>query len=405
MRTTVAIVGAGLTAAAAAAGLRQEGFDGAIVVIGQEPHLPYERPPLSKEYVRAENNPEVPLIHDASWYDDNAIEARLGVQATRVMASQRSIELGNGNQVVADAVLLATGGRPRRLPGMTGSTMLSLRTVEDAQRIAEHLRPGRHIVLVGTGFIGAELAASARQRGAQVTAIEMSAVPLQHLLGPQMGSVIADLHREHGVDLRTAERVESITEKDHGVVVVTNTGAQIKGDAVIVGIGMLPNTEIAEASGIAVDNGIVVDEYCQTSQPQVYAAGDVANHYHPLFDRRLRVEHYDNAITQGTAAARNIMGHRKAFVDPHWFWSDQYDHNLQHTGSAQTWDDLIIRGSVDDRDFIAFYTRNGIVQAAFGLNRGRDVRAAKRLIAAGVAPPPAQLADPDVNLRQLLKPS
>lgn len=402
MTATIAVVGAGLTAAAAAAGLRRDGYDGSIVLIGKESHLPYERPPLSKDYIRGQSDLPPPLVYPPSWYDDNAIEVRLGVEAVRVVAGQRAVELGDGDWVVADAVLLATGGRPRRLPGVTGDRVLSLRTVEDAQRIAVHLRPGRHIVLVGTGFIGAELAASARQCGAHVTAIEMLAVPLEHLLGKQMGTVIAELHREHGVELRTGERVETITEKRQGVAVVTNTGEVVEGDAVVVGIGMLPNTEIAEASGIVVDNGIVVDEYCRTSQDNVYAAGDVANHYHPLFDRRLRVEHYDNAISQGTAAANSMMGHDSPFADPHWFWSDQYDHNLQYAGSAETWDDLVIRGSVDERDFVAFYLQDGVIKGAFGIDRGRDVRTAKRLIAARAAPPPGQLADPDIPLRQLL---
>jgi 3-phenylpropionate/trans-cinnamate dioxygenase ferredoxin reductase subunit len=403
MTATVVVVGAGPAAASAIATLRKEGFDCAVVLIGDEPHLPYERPPLSKEYLRRETTGGRALIHTADWYAGQRVETRLGAHAARVLPGEQAVELDTGEVVRGDAVLLATGGRPRRLPGPGSDRVLYLRTLEDAERIAGHLGPGRRIVLIGAGFLGAEVAASARAVGTEVTVLEMLAVPLEHLLGKQLGAVIADLHRHHGVDLRTGQRVQSVTETGDGVRVETAAGEIIECDAVVAGIGMLPNSEIAEASGIVTGNGIVTDEFCRTSQEGVFAAGDVANHYHPLYERRLRVEHHDNALAQGASAARSILGRREPFTDPHWFWSDQYEHNLQYAGSVQEWDDLVIRGSVDALDFAAFYLHQGVLRAVFGINRGRDVRTAKRLLARGLTPPPAALRDLDTDLRTLLR--
>lgn len=402
MTRSVAIVGAGLTAAAAAAALRQEGFDGPVTLIGDEPHLPYERPPLSKERLRGEQTLDDALVHPWSWYAEHEITTLLGRRATRVLPAEQAVELDDGGLVLADAVLLATGGRGRGLPGCPpADRILYLRTVEDADRLAGHLGPGRRIVLIGTGFIGAEVAASARALGTEVVALELLDVPLAHLLGTQMGQVIADLHREHGVDLRTGERVETVTAGADGVVVTTATGDRVEGGAVVVGIGVVPNVEVAEASGVVTDNGIVVDEHCRTSLDGVYAAGDVANHWHPLHGRRLRVEHYDNALAQGTAAARSILGRGRPYTDPHWFWSDQYDHNLQYAGHVDRWDQLILRGEPEARDVTAFYLRDGTLQAAFGINRGRDVRAARRLISRRATPDPRALHDIDIDLRTL----
>lgn len=397
---TFVIIGAGLTAAAAAFTLRREGFDGRVVLVGQEPHLPYQRPPLSKEYLRGDVTADRLSVYPESWYADHAVETRLGTRAARIIPADRAVELDGGRRLHADAVLLATGGRPRRLPTVNSQRLLYLRTIEDAQRIATHLGPGRRLIMVGAGFIGAEVAASARQAGTDVTMLEMLDVPLEHLLGKAMGQVCADIHRDHGVDLRTGERVESITDAADGVVVRTSTGDTVEGSAVILGVGMAPNVDIAEASGIATDDGVIVDEFCRTSLDEVYAAGDVANHWHPLYDRRVRVEHYDNAISQGAAAARNMLGRPEAYADPHWFWSDQYEHNIQYAGSAEQWDDLVVRGSVDDCSFVAFYLRDRRVQAVLGINRGRDVRAAKRLLAT-VDVDPAQLRDESTDLRAL----
>jgi 3-phenylpropionate/trans-cinnamate dioxygenase ferredoxin reductase subunit len=258
------------------------------------------------------------------------------------------------------------------------------------------------IVIVGAGFIGAEVAASARTVGTEVTVLEMAQVPLHRALGEEMGRVYANIHRDHGVDLRTGEGVEAIEESGGGVVVRTTKGDALEAEAVVVGVGIAPNAELAESAGIDVDNGIVVDERCRTSAPGVYAAGDVANHRHPVFGRPIRVEHFDNALKMGTHVARVMLGSDEPFEDPHWFWSDQYDINLQYAGFAYEWDEVLIRGSIEDRDFCAFYLKDGVLLACLGMNRGREVRRSMKLIAARARPDPAALRDDDVDLKSLV---
>jgi 3-phenylpropionate/trans-cinnamate dioxygenase ferredoxin reductase subunit len=309
--------------------------------------------------------------------------------------------LQGGERVPYDALLLATGGRPRTPLGPPRDRILYLRTIEDAERIRSHLESGSHLVTVGAGFIGAEVAASARMLGLEVTVLERHEAPLARAIGPEIGRMYAEIHREHGVDLRTGEGVEGVEETADGVVIRTTTGAVIEGDVVVVGVGIQPNVELAEAAGVEVDNGIVVDEYCRTSVEGIFAAGDVANHYHPVFGRRIRVEHYDNALKQGTAAARNMLGGDEVFDDPHWFWSDQYKYNLQYAGFAHEWDETVVRGSLEDRDFVAFYLKDGVILAALGLNRGGDVRRAMKLIRMRASPDPNHLRAEDVDLRAL----
>jgi 3-phenylpropionate/trans-cinnamate dioxygenase ferredoxin reductase subunit len=397
----VVIVGANLTGGTAAAALREAGFDGEVILIGEEPHPPYERPPLSKEYLRGEQPFEKGLVRPEGWFEEQGIETRFGVRAERVDPREGVVALQGGERVPYHALLLATGGRPRTLPGPPGDRVLYLRTIEDAERIRAHLEAGSHLVIVGGGFIGAEVAASARMLGLGVTVLERHEAPLVRAIGPEIGRVYAEIHREHGVDLRTGEGVEGVQETAEGVVVRTTTGAVIEGDVVVVGVGIQPNVELAEAAGLEVDNGIAVDEFCRTSVEGIFAAGDVANHYHPVFGRRIRVEHYDNALKQGTAAARNMLEQDEVFDDPHWFWSDQYEYNLQYAGFAHEWDEIVVRGSLEDRDFVAFYLKDGVILAALGLNRGGDVRRAMKLIQMKVSPDPMLLRGQDVDLRAL----
>lgn len=403
MRRRFVIVGASLTGAAAAAALREEGFDGEVVLIGAEPHPPYERPPLSKEYLRGEQPFAAGLVRPEGWYGEEGIETQFGVRAERVDPAQRVVLLEGGGRVPYDALLLATGGCPRALPGPPRERVLYLRTLEDADRIRSYLRPGSHLVIVGAGFIGAEVAASARTLGVEVTVLEMAEAPLVRAIGSEMGRLYAEIHREHGVDLRTGEGVEGVEESADGAVVRTTRGAAIEGEAVVVGVGIQPNVELAEGAGVDVDNGIVVDANCRTSVGGIYAAGDVANHFHPVFGRRIRVEHYDHAFKQGAAAARNMLGRDEVFDDPHWFWSDQYEYNLQYAGFAHEWDQVVVRGSVEDRDFVAFYVKDGVVLAALGLNRGREVRRAMKLIRMRASPEAMLLKDQDVDLGALVR--
>jgi 3-phenylpropionate/trans-cinnamate dioxygenase ferredoxin reductase component len=386
-----------MTAASAAEALRQAEFDGRILIVGREQHVPYERPPLSKEYLRGEQGLETLPARGEEWYAEQDVELRLGAEVTALDAGGPSVELGDGEAIDADAVLLATGGTPRRMPGPTSDRVLYLRTIEDADRIREVMESGR-LVVVGAGFIGAEVAASARSRGVEVTVLERGEVPLNRALGDEMGELYGQIHRDHDVDLRTGVMVEGIEDTAGEVVVRLGDGDSVEADAVLVGIGIAPNTELAEAAELEVENGVLVDERCMTSADGVFAAGDMANHLHPLFGR-LRVEHFDNAIKMGAAAARSMMGSAEAFDDPHWFWSDQYDVNLQYAGFAKQWDDVVVRGSTDDRQFAAFYMNEGVLLAALGMNRGRDVRRAMKLI--GTRPDPARLRDEDVDLRTL----
>jgi 3-phenylpropionate/trans-cinnamate dioxygenase ferredoxin reductase subunit len=394
---TFVIVGAGMTAASAAEALRQAEFDGRILIVGREPHLPYERPPLSKEYLRGEQGVDDLPVRGEDWYEEQEVEVRIGTEVTALDPDGPSVELADGERIDADAILLATGGTPRRMPGPSSDRVLYLRTIEDCDRIRELMVSGR-LVVVGAGFIGAEVAASARSRGVEVTLLERNGVPLNRALGEEIGQLYGAIHRDHGVDLRTGAMVEGIEETDGGVVVGLGEGEFIEADAVLVGVGIGPNTELAEAAGLDVDNGVLVDERCMTSADGVFAAGDMANHLHPLFGR-LRVEHFDNAIKMGAAAARSMLGSEEAFDDPHWFWSDQYDVNLQYAGFAKQWDDVVIRGSTEDREFVAFYMHEGMLLAALGMNRGRDVRRAMKII--GSHPDPARLRDEETDLRTL----
>jgi 3-phenylpropionate/trans-cinnamate dioxygenase ferredoxin reductase subunit len=401
MDRTFVVVGANLCGGTVVHTLRQEGFDERIVLVGEEPDLPYERPPLSKEYLRGEQALDSLFLQPSSWYEENRVELRLGTRAVAIDPVERAVELSDGDRVGYDAVLLATGGRPRRLPGEPIERVLYLRTIGDADRIRAELAAGRHLIVVGAGFIGAEVAASARTLGLEVTCLELLDVPLERALGKEMGRLYAEIHREHGVDLRTGEGVQTIEQTDGGVVVRTTRGAAIEGDAVVVGVGIEPNVELGDSAGAKIDNGIVVDEFCRTTIEGVYAAGDVANHWHPVFGRHIRVEHFDNAIKHGSAAARNMMGRAESYDDPHWFWSDQYDHNLQYAGFAATWDEIVVRGSTEARNFIAFYLSDGVVLAALGLNRGKDVRRTMKLIRQKARPDPMLLRDEDVDLRTL----
>ncbi|MGH2740532.1 MAG: NAD(P)/FAD-dependent oxidoreductase [Actinomycetota bacterium] len=402
MTGTLVIVGAGVCGGAAVQTLRNEGFDGRIVLAGDEPHLPYERPPLSKEYLQGKQERDALPLLDDSWYEDQAVEAKLGVRVASIDARDRTVRLEGGEEIKADAVLLATGGRPRKLDVDPSERILYLRTVEDSDRIRARLGSDAKLVVVGAGFIGAEVAASARTLGTEVTVIEMFAVPLMRALGEEMGRVYEAIHRDHGIDLRLGSGVESIKETADGVVVRNDRGELVEGEAAVVGIAIAPNIDLAEAAGLKTENGIVVDEYCQTSAEGIYAAGDVANHFHPIFGQRMRVEHFDNALKQGAAAARNMLGRQEVYDDPHWFWSDQYDHNLQYAGFAAEWDEIVVRGSIDERNFTAFYLKEGLLLATLGLNRGRDVRRAMKLISARIRPDPEALRDEDVDLRTLL---
>jgi 3-phenylpropionate/trans-cinnamate dioxygenase ferredoxin reductase subunit len=402
-RPTFAIVGANLTGGAAVSTLRDEGFDGRIVLIGDEIHPPYERPPLSKGYLRGQESFDDALLRPRDWYEQNDVELALGKTASRIDPVDRVVEVGDDDRIPYDRVLVATGGRNRRLPVPGGDLegVLYLRTVEDSDAIRSEAQPGRKAAVVGAGFIGCEVAASLRTLGVEVEVVEIFEFPLVRVVGPELGKVYESIHRDHGVRFHFDESVERFEGVGRVEALVTSKGNRIDCDFAVVGVGIRPATEVVEGSGVEVGNGIIVDQFCRTNVDGVYAAGDVANHDHPLFGRRMRVEHWDNALKQGAAAARNMMGTETPFADPHWFWSDQYDINLQYMGFATEWDELVVRGSLEDRSFVGFYVKDGIVDAVVGMNRGREVRRSAGLIQSRQLVDTAVLRDEDVELKKL----
>jgi 3-phenylpropionate/trans-cinnamate dioxygenase ferredoxin reductase component len=397
------IVGASLAGATAAITLRDEGADGTVTLIGAEHEPPYERPPLSKAYLRGEVSFAKALVRPAAYYAEHGIETIFGTRATRIDSSTRIVELEDHRQVPFDRLLVATGGRNRRvaIPGSDLEGIYSLRTVRDADRIREEIVAGRRVVVVGMGFIGSEVAASLRQQGLDVVAIDPSRTPLFRVLGEAVGETIAQLHRTHGVRTMFEDTVAAFEGAGRVTHVVTKAGLRLECDFVVVGIGIEPAVDLLDGSGIHVDNGVVVDEYCQTNVSGVYAAGDVANHYHPIFDRRIRVEHWQNAIKQGAAAARNMLGKSVAYDEIHWFWSDQYDANLQYAGFHMKWEQLIVRGRLDSSSYLACYVNGGRIDAAVGFNRAKDVRRIIPLIKSRRTVNLEQLRDEGFDLRSL----
>ena len=404
MLETFVIVGASLAGGGAAATLRQEGFDGKVILIGAEPQPPYERPPLSKEYLRGESSFEQTLVQSSDFYGENGIETRFGVRASRVDPAKKVIELDGEEGVAYDKLLVATGGRNRRfpVPGLDLEGVYDLRTMADCERIRAEIGPGRKAVVVGMGFIGSEVAASLRQSGVNVVVVDRNKVPLRRVLGEEVGRVIEGIHRDHEATLIFEDTVAAFEGADRVERVVTQGGRRIECDFVVVGLGVEPVTELLADTGAEIDNGIAVDEFCRTGVEGIYAAGDVANHYHPVFERRIRVEHWQNALNQGPAAARNMLGKDEPYDDILWFWSDQYDFNLQYTGFHTEWEELIVRGSMEERNFVAFYRKDERVLAAVAVNRGKDLRRSMRLIKAQRPVDATKLQDPDVDLRALV---
>jgi 3-phenylpropionate/trans-cinnamate dioxygenase ferredoxin reductase component len=398
------IVGASLAGATAAVTLREEGFGGGVILIGDEEHPPYQRPPLSKRYLRGEQPFENALVKPVDFYAFNDIDTCLGTRATRLDPVEKTVELSNGDRIRFDKVLIATGIRNRRfpIPGLDLDGVYDLRTVDDCDRIRNEVVPGRRAAIVGMGFIGSEVAASLRQLGLEVVVIEGGKGPLDRVLGKEVGQVVEHIHRDHGVEMIFEELVSGFQGTGRVERIVTQSGRNIDCDFAVVGVGVKPVTDIVIGSDIEVDDGIVVDEYCRTNVDGVFAAGDVANHYHPVFKQKMRVEHWHNALNQGAAAARNMMGVASIYDEVPWFWSDQYDDNLQYAGFHREWDALVVRGSLQERDFIAFYVKDGLVAAAVGINRGRDIRRAMRVIKARTAVDAKLLGDDDLDLRQIV---
>ena len=392
---TYVIVGGGLAGAKAAETLRGEGFDGRVVLIGAEPDRPYERPPLSKDYLRGEAEREAAYVHPAAYYEEHDIELRTETAAEAIDLNTRELALAGGARLPFHRLLLATGAEPRRLPGAEGAHYL--RDFRDSDALRGVLEQGGRLAVIGGGWIGCEVAASARQKGLEVTLIEQAAAPLEAVLGHELGEIYAAIHRDHGVELLTGASVEAI---DGGQVTLAG-GRVVPCDHVAVGIGVVPRTELAEAAGLQLDNGIVADNRLRTSADGVFAAGDVVNAWHPLFNARLRVEHWHNALEQGPAAARSMLDTGEPYDRIPYFFSDQYDVGMEYAGHATEWDEVVFRGDVGGREFIAFWLKDGRLLAGMNVNVWDVTDDIQALIRSGAPVDPARLRDPDVELASL----
>jgi 3-phenylpropionate/trans-cinnamate dioxygenase ferredoxin reductase component len=402
--TTFLIVGASLAGAKAAETLREEGFDGRVLLIGAESERPYERPPLSKDYLRGEHGREKVYVHEEGFYEERGIELRTSTRVEAIDTAAREAALGGGERVRFDRLLLTTGAEPRRLsvPGTDLDGVHYLRSVEDSDAIRERLDRGGSAVIVGAGWIGAEVAASARQRGLEVTVLERGQVPLERVLGPQVGAIYRDIHADHGVRLLGGTGVEAIEGSGRLERVRTTDGKAIDADFVVVGIGVLPRTELAESAGLPLDNGVVVDELLRTGVPEILAAGDLANARHPLFDRHVRVEHWANALNQGPAAARSMLGTGEPYERVPYFFSDQYDVGMEYSGYATEWDEVVFRGDPANREFIAFWLRGGRVLAGMNVNVWDVTDPIQALVRSGKPIDVGRLTDPDVPVEELV---
>jgi 3-phenylpropionate/trans-cinnamate dioxygenase ferredoxin reductase component len=401
-RQTFAIVGAGLAGAKAAETLREEGYDGRVVLLGAEPERPYERPPLSKEYLRGQADREQAFVHEAGFYAEHGIELRVGETVVRLDPARRELTMRTDERLRYDRLLLTTGSAPRRLsiPGSDLEGIHQLRTLGDSDALRARLDAGGRLVIVGAGWIGCEVAASARQRGVEVTLIAPHAVPLERVLGVELGAIYRDIHLDHGVEMLLGTAVAAFEGADRVERLRTQDGRTIDCDAVVVGIGATPRAVLAAMAGLAVDNGIVVDERLETSAPGIFAAGDVANQLHPSLGR-LRVEHWDNALQQGPAAARGMLGSTDGYARSPYFFSDQYDVGMEYSGYATDWDRVVFRGDPAAREFIAFWLRDGRVLAGMNVNVWDVAAAIQSLITIGHPVDERRLADPDVPLEQV----
>ena len=400
---TFVIVGASLAGAKAAETLRAEGFDGRIVLVGDEPVRPYERPPLSKGYLRGEVGFDDAAVHAEGFYEDQSIELLTSTTVTAIDPTSKVVTLDPGGSLPYDQVLLSTGAAPRSLsiPGSELAGIHYLRSIESCDALRGALETAERVVVVGGGWIGSEVAASARQLGKDVAMVEAAHVPLERVLGTEVGTIFKDLHTDHGVELHLGVGVEAFRGMDSAEEVVLADGTAVNGDLFVVGVGVIPRTELAEGACLELNNGVIVDEYLATSVPGIWAAGDVANAYHPVLGSRIRLEHWSAALNQGPVAAKNMVGQKAAYTKIPYFFSDQYDLGMEYSGYAVDWDTLVFRGDQERREFIAFWLAQGRVVAGMNVNvwdvadQIASLVGSKRVVDVG------QLEDPDIDLATL----
>jgi NADPH-dependent 2,4-dienoyl-CoA reductase/sulfur reductase-like enzyme len=401
----IVIIGAGHAGGRAAEALRSAGHAGPITILGNEGYPPYERPPLSKDLLGGAIEVDKTYIRPHAWYQGADIALRLNSPVAHIDRVAQRVRLEDGSTVPYDSMLIATGARPRRLtiPGADGARVFYLRDIRDSLALRQKLRPGARVAVIGAGFIGLEIAAIARQQGAEVIVLELAPHVLARVAAPEIGEYLVTLHRNNGVEIRTGVAVTSIEDTGSELRIHSADGATFSADIATVGVGSVPNAELASAAGLAVRDGIVVDEFGRTSDPAISAAGDVTQHFNPLLKRHLRLESWQNAQNQAIAVAGAMAGSAKPYAEIPWFWTDQYHVNLQMAGAPLKWDRLVWRGMPTDSNFTLFQLDAGIPVAAVTVNNGRDMRFAMQLIALGRAVDPAVLADKSVRLEDLCR--
>lgn len=400
------IIGASHAAASMGATLRQEGWDGRITLVGEENRLPYHRPPLSKAYLCGDKDADALFIRPQAFYEAQGIELRLGVRAERIDRESRRVLLSDGGSLDYSHLGLLTGALPRRisLPGSELKGVHYLRDIRDVSAIRAEVTPGKSAVIVGGGYIGLETAASLRSAGMQVTVLEAMSRVLQRVTAPEVSAFFTRVHGEEGVTIVTDTTVSAFNGRDALTSVTCSDGREFAADLAIIGIGVIPDTALAEAAGLEVNDGIVVDEFARTSDAHILAAGDCTHHYNPVYDRWLRLESVQNANEQARIAAKTVAGNPVAYTALPWFWSDQYDIKLQIAGLSAGYDEVVLRGDArTGRSFSLFYLQSGRLIAADAINRPKDFMAAKRAVMAGCTPDPAALADESVDLKILFE--
>jgi NADPH-dependent 2,4-dienoyl-CoA reductase/sulfur reductase-like enzyme len=400
----IVLLGAGHAGGRAAEALRAAGFAGKVTLLGEERYPPYERPPLSKELLAGAVPVEKTFIRPESWYAEKEIELRLGRRAISIDRNDRQVILADGASVAYDFLLLTTGARPRQLMIAGGRTGLVnyVREIDDTLALQPRLVEGARIVVIGAGFIGLEVAAVARRKGCQVTVLEVAPTPLQRVVAHQVGAFFADLHRAEGVELRTGVSASEIAEHRGGAIVFVE-GEAIAADAVIAGIGAIPNTDLPKTAGLFVDDGVVVDEFGRTDDPRIFAAGDVTRHFNPLLGRHLRLESWQNAQNQAIAVAKAMIGAGGPYAELPWFWTDQYDVNFQSLGATIVWDELVWRGDPATKQFLVFYLDEGRPVAANAVNSPREMRFIREILRRGDLVDKVRLGDNSVKLADIAR--
>jgi 3-phenylpropionate/trans-cinnamate dioxygenase ferredoxin reductase subunit len=393
-----------LAGAKTAETLRSEGYGGEVVLLGEEAVRPYERPPLSKDYLRGDVGRDAAFVHSEDYYHANQIDLRLSTTVTSIEPDQQELMLDTGDRLAYDAAVLAVGAAPRPIssPGADLDGVRYLRSLDDSDLLRERIRAAGRVVVIGAGWIGSEVAASARQMGAEVAVVEIAQVPLERVLGPELGSFYRDVHVEHGVDMHLGVGVESLQGTGRVEAVRLTDGTELAADLVVVGVGVAPRLGLAEAAGLTLENGVATDEFLASSAPGIYAVGDVAAAWHPILERRIRLEHWSSALNQGPVAARNILGAATPYDRIPYFFSDQYDIGMEYSGYATSWDQVVFRGDPASREFIAFWLENGRVAAGMNVNVWDVADTIAALVASRQPVDAGRLTDPEVELASLL---